>query len=305
MRYAVLGPGGVGGLIGGALAHQGHPVALIVRPESVDHYPRQLAVRSSLVGDFEAPARPTAALTEPVDVVWIAVKSVDLEPALEQVPVDQLADGVVIPLLNGIDHVEVLRTRFGADHVIPAAVRVEAERESPGHIRHVSAFMAIELAPPPHLRERAEAIAEEVRATGIACEVLEDDASVMWRKLTMLAPNALTTAASGRSVQGVWGDPEWMARYEACVREACAVAAAEGVAVDPDALIANTQRLFARDHRTSMQKDVDAGRRPELEGIGGALVRRAERHGIDVPATRELIAMVEARVSGTPTGGAP
>jgi 2-dehydropantoate 2-reductase len=83
------------------------------------------------------------------------------------------------------------------------------------------------------------------------------------------------------------------------------VAAVEGVQIVPEELIASTQRLFAREHRTSMQKDVDAGRRPEVDGIGGAIVRRAERYGIAVPMTRELIAMVLARASHSASGSAP
>ena len=304
MRYAVLGAGGVGGLIGGALAHQGQTVTFIARPETVAAYPAELSVRSAHKGDFIIPARVAARLDEPIDALWVTVKSVDLDRALDQVSPGSLGDALVIPLLNGIEHLATLRDRYGDHRVVAGSVRVESEREAPGRIRHVSPFMSIELSPPGGLRIRVELIAAEVRATGITCTLVDDDASVMWRKLTMLAPNALTTAASGRSVQEVWRDPEWLARYVACVREACAVAAAEGVLIDPEELITNTQRLFVREHRTSMQKDVDAGRKPEVDAIGGAIVRRAERHGIAVPVTRELIGEVVARAASLSTRGA-
>src|SRR5215204_404780 len=78
MRYAVLGAGGVGGLVGGVLAKAGHPVTLLVRPGRRDHYPERLSVQSEPFGNFEAPVRVADRLDEQFDLVWIAVKATAL-----------------------------------------------------------------------------------------------------------------------------------------------------------------------------------------------------------------------------------
>jgi 2-dehydropantoate 2-reductase len=81
---------------------------------------------------------------------------------------------------------------------------------------------------------------------------------------------------------------------EACVREACAVAVAEGAKVDPDAILAGMMAMPGN-MRSSMQKDVAQHKTPELEAIAGPILRGARRHGVEVPATKKLVAKVERR----------
>src|ERR671938_1040229 len=105
MRYAVLGAGGVGGLVGGVLARAGYPVTLLVRSGRQHYYPELLTVESKMLGTFEAPVRVTDRLDEPFDVVWVTVKATALEVALKAIPEQKLDSAVVVPLLNGVDHV--------------------------------------------------------------------------------------------------------------------------------------------------------------------------------------------------------
>src|SRR5215207_1438567 len=158
MRYAVLGAGGVGGLVGGALAKAGHPVTLFVRPGRRDQYPERLSVQSETFGNFETPVRVADGLDEQFDVVWITVKATTLDPALSAIPPEELGGGVVVPLLNGVDHIEHLRARYGAERVLPGTIRVEAEQIGPGRVRHLSAFADMQVAPRPANRARAEAL---------------------------------------------------------------------------------------------------------------------------------------------------
>jgi 2-dehydropantoate 2-reductase len=295
MKHAILGAGGVGGLIGAALAHLGQPVTLLVRPERVAAYPRRVSVESPLLGSFEADVETASAVTTPIDALWISVKSVDLDSALALVPPATLGNAVVIPLMNGIEHLERLRAQFGAERVIAGAIRVESERVAPGRIQHISRFAVVDLAPPPSLRAKAEAIVAELSAAGLGANLRDDENDVMWNKLAMLAPNALTTSAANGPVGMVRSTPRWQNMYEACVHEACAVAEAEGVHIDAEELIAATAARFEDKHRTSMQKDIEAGRKPELDAIGGALLRAAQRHGIAAPVTTELVQLVAER----------
>src|ERR671913_2072771 len=243
MRHAVLGAGGVGGLVGGALAKAGHPVTLLVRTGRRDHYPGQLSVKSEMLGAFEAPVQVADLLDGHFDVVWITVKATALESALSAVPPEKLGDSVLVPLLNGVDHVEQLRESYGAERVLPGTIRVEAEQIAPGRVRHLSAFADVQVAPRPRTRVRAEALCGELRAVGFGCEVRDDELTMLWGKLCFLAPFALATTASGSPLGDVRSDRRWRTRLEECVKEACAVGVAEGAKVAPEPILATFRGL--------------------------------------------------------------
>ena len=288
MRHTILGAGGVGGLVGGALARAGHPVTLLVRPGRAKQNPERLSVQSQALGYFEAPVEVAERLGEPSDVVWITVKATALEAALDAVAPEELEDCVVVPLLNGVDHVELLRGRYGAQRVLPGTIRVEAERAGPGEITHLSAFADVQVAPGSATRARARALCEELRGAGLGCEVRDDEVTMLWSKLCFLAPFALATTASGGALGAVRSDPRWWTRLRACVEEACAVGLAEGAEVAPEPILAMFGGL-PEGFRSSMQKDVAVGRPPELDAIAGPILRGGEEHGIDVPATRFFV----------------
>src|SRR5215469_15448502 len=151
MQHAILGPGGVGGLIGVGLASSGEAVTVVVRPDAVEEYPCSLSLNSDVFGTFTVPVSVTSKLFQSVDVLWIAVKATDLHTALESVPTaDQV--GAVVPLLNGIDHVALLRDRFGRDKVVPATIGVSTERVAPGRIIWHSPFAKL-MSDPGHAAE--------------------------------------------------------------------------------------------------------------------------------------------------------
>lgn len=287
MRHAVLGAGGVGGLVGGVLAKAGHPVTLLVRSGRQDYYPDQLTIESAALGIFEAPVRVTDQIDEPFDIVWIDVKATTLEAALGTVPEEELGCGVVVPLLNGVDHVARLREWYGPERVLPGTIRVEAERIEPGRVRQLSPFANVEVAPSPETLTQAEELCSELRAAGLSCEVQDNEVTMLWGKLCFLAPFALATTASGDTLGAIRSDVSWHSRLEACVTEACSVAIAEGAKLTPQPILAALEG--APDAmRSSMQKDVAAERTPELDAIAGPILRGGFEHGIEVSATRAL-----------------
>jgi len=288
MRHAVLGAGGVGGLVGGALARAGQPVTLLVRPGRRHYYPERLMVESNTLGTFEVPVRVAETLDEPFDIVWITVKATALEAALCTVSEQELGSGVVVPLLNGVDHVGRLRERYGPERVLPGTIRVEAEQLEPGRVTQGSSFALVQVAPSAATRERAEVLSAELRAAGLSCEVSDDEVTMLWGKLCFLAPFALVATASGCSLGAVRADLGWSASLEACVKEACAVGLAEGAEVAPEPILAALEGAPDA-FRSSMQKDVAAGRAPELDAIAGPILRGGIEHGINVSATRALV----------------
>ena len=284
MRHAVLGTGGIGGLIAAALARAGADVTLLMRPATLDHYPGLLTVRSEVLGDFDVEVPAASQLDHELDALWVAVKAMHLAAALQLAPPEQVADATVVPLLNGTEHVDLLRRRYR--NVAAGAIRVESERADDWQIRQSSPFLRVDLA-------GADALAPELRQAGIETRVREDEPTLLWEKLAFLAPLALATTAFDAPLGDVRGD----ARYRRAQDEVLAVASAEGVRIDAEALRA-LAAAAPDSMRSSMQKDVAAGRPPELDAIAGPILEGGERHGIEVAATRELADIVKDRASG-------
>jgi 2-dehydropantoate 2-reductase len=281
VRHAILGVGGIGGLIGGALARAGADVVLIMRPRTLADYGGRLAVESVALGDFEVEVPAVAQLDRTVDVLWVTPKAPALEPALALAPPGQVGEAVVIPFLNGVDHVALLRERYA--NVVAGAIRVESERAATAHIRQLSPFLLVDLS-------GAEDVAAELQAAGLDTRVRPDEVSLLWDKLAVLAPFALATTALDRPLGAVRGD----ARFQGCREEVLAVARAAGASIDEDGLRAMLEAAPA-ETRSSVQKDVAAGRPPELDAIAGPILRGGSRHGIPVPFTEELAGLVAAR----------
>jgi len=287
MKHTILGAGAIGGLVATALSSLGEDVTLIVRAEKLAEHPRVLTLEHPS-GTMTAPAKLAARVTGPVDVLWIATKTYQLEEALALV--DTLP-GIVVPLLNGIDHVAVLRARFGHDRVVPGTIAAEAERSGPGRfVLRSPARLNIAASGEPVLKDCIEGL----RGLGWTCHFIASEPTLLWSKLCFLEPFALVTSASGKDNGGILADAEWKGRMDSAVREACAVAAKEGAQVDPDKW-APAFSGMPTTMRASMAKDLDAGRKLELDGIAGPVLRGGVRHGVPTPTTASLVAMIEAR----------
>jgi 2-dehydropantoate 2-reductase len=293
---AILGPGGVGGLLAGALARAGARVTVVARAETAAAIARDgVRVESVLLGDFVARPAAVERLTEPVDVLLVATKAAGLEAALARV---EAAPRLVVPLLNGLDHMAPLRERFGADAVV-GTIRVESDRVAPGHVVHTSRFLLVELAsddPAPH--PRLAALAALLEAAGVPARVREREAQALWGKLVRLNALACTTTAYDVPLGAIREDPELRAQLDACVAEGAAVARADGAQIDPAVVHDEVDRIHA-DFTSSMQRDVAAGREPELDAIAGAVLRAGARHGIACPTIAALAARIAER-TGAP-----
>jgi 2-dehydropantoate 2-reductase len=291
MRHAILGAGGVGGLIGACLARSGESVIMVVRPESLAQYPEQLHLESAF-GDFSVPVS-RASMVPAADVLWITVKATQLGAALASFTKPD-AVRAIVPLLNGIDHLAVLRTKYGDEKVIAATIAGETERIAPGHIVHRTPFARLNVSSTG--RSLLGTTVDEFQKMGFECRFIDDEPTLMWSKLVFLAAFALTTTASGKTTGEVLSDPGWRQLGLSCIREASAVAVAEGAKIDADAVIASVVKMPGN-MRSSMQKDVERGNTPELDAIAGPILRGAQRHGIDVPTTKKLVDSVEQRLA--------
>jgi 2-dehydropantoate 2-reductase len=286
MKHAILGAGAIGGLMATALSSIGEDVMLIVRADKVAEHPSTLSVEHP-GGKISASVKIAARLTEAVDVLWIATKTYQLEDALTSI---EVTPGIIVPLLNGVDHVAVLRARFGHDRVVPGTIAVEAERSAPGQYLHRSPVrLNIAASGEPVLKDTIE----RLRGLGWVCQFITGEPTLLWSKLCFLEPFALVTSASGKNNGEIMADAEWKGRFESAIREACAVAAKEGAQVD-GAKGAAAFVNFPPTMRASMAKDLAAGRKLELDGIAGPVLRGGEQFGVPTPMTKSLVEMIEA-----------
>jgi 2-dehydropantoate 2-reductase len=157
-------------------------------------------------------------------------------------------------------------------------------------IEHGSPFAEIDLTGESVPRGRLEALAGVLAAAGPAVRVLDDEAATLWAKMSFLAPFALLTTRYGVPL----GEVRTRHREElaSLVAETAAVSRACGAPADPAVALARYD-AFPPDTKSSMQRDAEAGRPLELDAIGGALLRAADRHGVAVPVARGLVRELE------------
>jgi 2-dehydropantoate 2-reductase len=298
VKIAVLGPGGVGGLIAGLLERAGTPVLVVAREQTAEAISaRGLHIDSVSFGEFVSHPRAVARLDEPVGVLIVATKAAGLQPALERVTAQP---GLVLPLLNGLDHLAVLRGRFGANAVLAGTIRVEADRPEPGVVVHTSPFLLVEMAShDPGARASMESLAQLLKDAGISARVGNSEAQVMWSKLVRLNALACTTSAYDKLLGEIRSTPELRAALVGAIEEGCAVGRAEGAAdVDPAKALGELDQAHAT-LGSSMQRDIAAGREPELDAIPGSVLRAAARHGIGCPTIERLVGLIAVR-AGVP-----
>ncbi len=293
VTIAVLGPGGVGGLVAGALDRAGVPVTVVARESTAQAIERGgLRVSSVRLGELIAHPRAVTTLTEPVDALVVATKATGLGEALARVAAQPR---LVLPLLNGLDHLALLRERFGERTVVAGTIRVEADRPQPGVVVHTSPFLRIDMASDePAARASMEALAETLQRAGIPARVGESEAQVMWSKLVRLNALACTTSAFDRPLGEIRETPELCAELVGAIEEGCAVAGAEGAAIDAADPLGELREAHAT-LGSSMQRDIAAGRAPELDAIPGAVLRAGTRHGLRCPTIERLVAMIATR----------
>jgi len=277
--------------MGACLAKSGDSVTLVVRSEALSSYPKQIHLESPF-GTFTVPVELSSTVPA-ADVVWITVKATQLDAALTSFP-ENVSVRAIVPLLNGIEHVSLLRERFGADRVIPATIAVESERVAPGQIVHRSPFARLNVS--SRGRDTLQDSVAHLQQLGFNCRFVDGEPTLLWSKLVFLAPLALVSTATGKTTGEMVADSTSWKQIQDSVREACAVALAEKAEVDAEAVIAMIRGIPGH-MRSSMQKDVAQHKLPELEAIAGPILRGAVRHGLDVPVTRQLVAEVERKAA--------
>ena len=288
MRILVLGAGAVGGYFGGRLAEAGRDVTFLVRaPRAASLAENGLKVDSAH-GDFQVPVKVATAdrVGGPYDLVILTAKHYDLDTAIDTIRPGVGPGTAVLPLLNGLVHLDRLEAAFGPDRVLGGVAYVGAVLLPDGSIRHVNRMSGIAFGERGGgISERAKAIEQQFANTPVAAPANDNILQEMWEKFVMMGAMAGMNCLMRGTVGEIVATEEGEALMTEALAECRAVAAAAGFAPRPQAGERVQAMLTEKGsvNSASMRQDLEAGRRTEADAILGDMLRRARGFGIAAP----------------------
>ncbi|MGI4757344.1 MAG: ketopantoate reductase family protein [Janthinobacterium lividum] len=288
MRILMVGAGATGGYYGGRMTQAGRDVTFLVRGARVAQMQARGLQIVSPQGDATVfPKLITAdslAGEAPFDVVIVSTKAYSLDAAMDDFAPAVGPETVVLPLLNGMRHIDTLCARFGRERVMGGSVRIVADVDGEGRIHQLTdldEFIFGELG--GGRSERAERMLQVFRVPGYTVKLSSDMVAALWRKWWILATMGAVCVVSGGTVGEMAAVPHGKAIGLAILHEAIAVAAANGYPADP-AFVAQQEQRMTEDGSSltsSMYRDMLKGAPVEADHILGDLLARAK--GVAVP----------------------
>ena len=303
MRIAVVGVGGLGGYIGGRLAQSGEDVTFIARGQRLEALRQNgLHVRSP-DGEFRIqPVQATDNPVEvgPVDLILFCVKTYDIETAAE--PLGPLIgpDTALLPVQNGIAHIEQLRNLLGNKVVLGGVAMISAHSPAPGVIERPGGPQRIEFGEiGGESTARCAAIAQAMMAAGIEAVIPANIEERMWWKLVGVCGASVFCVMRGNKGR-VWDFAETPVLVRQIVAEGVAVAQAHGISLSstqPEEAVAVFDSVPPQ-YKPSMLVDLEHGRRLEIEAWNGAIVRYGKQVGVPTPVNDVIYACLKPYANG-------
>jgi 2-dehydropantoate 2-reductase len=309
MKILVMGAGAVGAYYGAKLQQSGEDVTLCARGENLRAMRERGLEIKSAKGDLKTAVKATDEPRSfaPFDLILFAVKSYDTEPAARRLEGCLAPDGVLMTIQNGVENEDALCRIFPREAVMGGNSRIGADLIAPGVVQH-TALGVIEFGElDGRETPRARRIAEVFQRAGILGELTADLKTLRWYKLmgnnSTNSVSALTRTTLGQMLD----DPEGFRLVHTLMLETLAVGRAEGAKVVDERAHAQLEQirkaLDAHAIKTSTLQDLEKGKPLEYEAISGAVVRAARRHGIAVPATETVYALLRLLDSTRKAGG--
>ena len=286
---AVLGPGAVGGTFAVHFLAADYRT-ICVAPAATVQLMAFSGISLETNGSPPHVGRPevTEHLSTPVQLLLVTVKPDQLQDAIQRVDPAAVAEGVVLPLLNGLEHMVALRERFPGRVAAGALSRFDAYRVGRMQIVQKTPTALVTMGSDELPREELERAGRILERGGTDVELDDDERRVLWRKAVRLAVLAPATVITQRTVGDLRNDYEWRPRLEEAVAEACAVAAADGVSLLPSAQWTRITEMDA-EVTTSVARDAQNGAQArEIDAITGAVLRAGERLGVHCPVLSDL-----------------
>lgn len=294
MKIAIVGLGGVGGYFGGRLTQTGHEVTFIARGDHLQAIRQNGLHVDSDMGDFVA--RPTHVTDNPadvgtVDVILVATKAWQVTEAAPAMQPMVGENTVIVPLLNGVEAPDMLRTMLNSGHVLGGFCRVQSRKAAAGHIVQggTPPFVAFgELDGQPS--EQVARVKALFDTADVTVQIPDNVRAAMWEKLLFISAFSGVGAVTRMPAGVIRSLPETRAMLEAAMTETARVARALSIPVADDAAAQGMALMdvFPPNATASMQRDIMDGFPSELEAQNGAVVRFGALAGVDTPTHRFL-----------------
>lgn len=297
MRVLVLGAGGIGGYFGGRLAQAGVDVTFLVRPGRAAALARDGLVVLSPLGDMRLPVTAVTEVGGVFDVVLLACKAYDLPDAMASVAPAVGPDTLVLPLLNGLRHLDALDARFGRDRVLGGLCHIGVTLTGAGEVQHLNRLQRFALGPRTPGQEAPCAALHATLTVGsfgpvLSPAIMQD----MWEKFVLLAAYAGITCLMRAPVGVIAVTEEGAALAVELLDECAAVAVAAGY--PPRAAFLDETRAMLTQAGSagaaSMLRDIGRGGRTEGEHVLGDMLARSRAAGLPAPLLRVARAHVQA-----------
>jgi 2-dehydropantoate 2-reductase len=289
MRILVVGAGAVGGYFGGRLVQAGRDVTFLVRPKRAEQIEAQgLRILSPMKGDFTVrPRAITAAqILSPYNVIFLSVKSYSLAAAIDDFASAVGPQTVIIPVLNGMHHMDVLKQRFGEKSVLGGVCFVATEIDAQGRIIQLADFQSLIYGELDGKKtSRIEAVHDAFRGAGFDTAISGDIWRDMWQKWVWLASVGAATCLLDGNIGAIATVPGGADLTLSIFRECAAIAGACGYPLSEAFLAEKGPQLTTPGSTltSSMYRDLKEQAPVEVDSILGDLIERGQKHGVSAP----------------------
>jgi 2-dehydropantoate 2-reductase len=282
MRVLVVGAGAIGGYFGGRLLQAGRDVTFLVRPRRAAELADAGLVIKSPNGDVTLKNPPTVQadkLAEKFDLVLLSCKAFDLDDAIKSFAPAVGPQTAIIPLLNGMRHLDVLDNRFGREHVLGGLCAIAVTLNQHREVVHLAPMQSLNFGERDgKMSERVSAIAEVMASGKFGAVASEHIMQEMWEKWVFLATLAASTCLMRSAVGDILAAPGGKDFVLGVLDECSAVASAEGYAPRAPFLERTRGMLTAEGSQmtASMFRDIKVGARVEADHVIGDLIARGD-----------------------------
>ena len=289
MRILVVGAGAVGGYFGGRLAQAGRDVTFLIRPGQIEQF-RSLGLRilSPMHGDFTVRPTPITAgqIASPYDVIFLSVKGYDLDGAIADFAPAVGPQTMILPVLNGMRHIDVLAQKFGKQAVLGGVCYVSAEVDSQGRIVQLADFQSLSYGELDGKKtSRIEAVLQTFQGAGFDTAVSTNILQDMWQKWVWLATAGTITCLLRGNIGEVAAVPGGIDLSLSALHECAAIAGACGYPMPEPFVTEKSAQLTAAGSSltSSMYRDLENHARVEVDTILGDLLERGRKQGVSAP----------------------
>jgi|SRR5579884_3925214 len=299
MRILCLGAGAIGGYFAGRLVESGGDVTFLVREARKQILQSQGLKIESRFGNFSGPVQAIVRdeIKAPFDVILLTCKAYDLSSALDSIEPAVGPNSAILPLLNGIAHMDVLNRRFGAGRVLGGLAKIAATVAADGTIKHLNDWRYIIFGEQDgSISPRVKALKEAFDRTSVVATAVPDIMQKMWEKLVHLATVAGMTCVMRASVGEIARTNEGSTLLIEFLERNAEIAKREGYGPSQEFL--DEYRSLFRDRNSpytaSMLRDLEKGAPIEADHIIGFVLERARLHNIDASMHRFIYTHLQA-----------